>query len=81
MVHESVFYCVANMPGAVPGTSTWALTNATLPYVEKLANLGWQGAIDADAALRLGLNVQGGTLRHEGVARAFADLPYEAYAG
>lgn len=81
MVHGSVFYCVANMPGAVPGTSTWALTNATLPYVEKIADLGWQRAMKADAALRLGLNVQGGKLRHEGVARAFADLPYEEYDG
>ncbi len=78
-VHRSVFYCVANMPGAVPHTSTWALTNATLPYVEKIAALGWRRAIEADAALRLGLNVQGGLLRHEGVAHAFADLPYEAY--
>ncbi|MFT3876182.1 MAG: alanine dehydrogenase [Propioniciclava sp.] len=80
-VHDSVFYCVANMPGAVPHTSTWALTNATLPYVEKLAALGWRQAIETDAALRLGLNVQDERLRHEGVARAFSDLPYQEYAG
>lgn len=73
-VHGSQFYCVANMPGAVPNTSTWALTNATLPYVARLAG-GWQDALAADPALALGLNVEGGRLRCAGVAHAFADLP------
>ena len=50
-VHDSVFYCVANMPGAVPHTSTYALTNVTLPYVLELANLGWRDALRTDAAL------------------------------
>jgi alanine dehydrogenase len=55
-VHGSVFYCVANMPGAVPHTSTYALTNATLPYVLRLANLGWADALAADPALAAGLS-------------------------
>ena len=53
-VHDSVFYCVANMPGAVPHTSTYALTNATLPYVLRLADLGWEAALAADPALAAG---------------------------
>ncbi len=53
-VHDSVFYCVANMPGAVPNTSTYALTNATLPYIVELANRGWREALRRDAALALG---------------------------
>ncbi|QIK72458.1 alanine dehydrogenase [Propioniciclava coleopterorum] len=79
MVHQSVFYCVANMPGAVPNTSTWALTNATLPYVLRIAKAGWREALAADPALAKGLNVQDGTIRNAGVARAFPDLPYEPY--
>ncbi len=78
-VHESVFYCVANMPGAVPNTSTWALTNATLPYAQRLAKLGWVDALAADPALAKGLNVQDGFVRNAGVARAFPDLPYAPY--
>ena len=62
MVHNSVFYCVANMPGAVPNTSTYALTNATLPYVVELADQGWRAALRADPALAGGLNT------HEGAA-------------
>src|SRR6202012_679268 len=50
-VHDSVFYCVANMPGAVPHTSTYALTNVTLPYAVELANRGWQAAMRNDRAL------------------------------
>jgi alanine dehydrogenase len=69
-VHEAIFYCVANMPGAVPATSTPALTNATLPYALKIADLGWQAALAADPALALGLNATGGRLVNEGVARA-----------
>ena len=69
-VHNSIFYCVANMPGAVPHTSTFALTNATLPYVRAVANHGWLGACRADAALALGLNVHAGQVTNAGVAQA-----------
>src|ERR1700735_3674848 len=70
MVHNSVFYCVANMPGAVPNTSTYALTNATLPYAVELADKGWRAALTADAALALGLNTHDGQLTNEPVAAA-----------
>ncbi|PWL20562.1 MAG: alanine dehydrogenase [Candidatus Aquiluna sp. XM-24bin5] len=73
-VHQSVYYCVANMPGAVPNTSTRALTNATLPYVIALANKGWQQALRDDAALALGLNTHEGKVTHPAVAHAFEDL-------
>jgi alanine dehydrogenase len=76
-VHGSVFYCVANMPGAVPHTSTYALTNATLPYVLKLANLGWEAALAADPALAQGLSTHQGALHSEQVARDL-DLEYTA---
>jgi alanine dehydrogenase len=76
-VHNSVFYCVANMPGAVPNTSTYALTNVTLPYAVALANLGWQEACRRDAALALGLNTHAGALTYQAVADAF-NLPYTA---
>jgi alanine dehydrogenase len=69
-VHGSLFYCVANMPGAVPNTSTYALTNATMPYVRAIANLGWQDALRADPALALGLNTHDGALISEPVATA-----------
>ena len=69
-VHDAIFYCVANMPGAVPAPSTPALTNATLPYALKIADLGWEAALAADPALALGLNATGGRLANEGVARA-----------
>jgi len=69
-VHDSVFYCVANMPGAVPNTSTYALTNATLPYVVELADRGWQDALAADPALALGLNTHEGQLTNAPVAAA-----------
>ncbi len=75
-VHDSIYYCVANMPGAVPNTSTWALTNATLAYAVRLADKGWQGAMKADPALALGLNTHGGSVTYQGVADAF-DLPCE----
>ncbi len=68
-------YCVANMPGAVPYTSTIALTNATLPYGLKLAEKGWKKACADDPALKLGLNVVDGKVVYEEVAKAF-DLPY-----
>ena len=65
-----VHYCVANMPGAVPVTSTKALTNVTLPYVEALADKGVVGAITADPALAKGVNVMGGAITYEAVAQA-----------
>ena len=69
-VHNSVFYCVANMPGAVPNTSTYALTNATLPYTVALADKGWQQACRDDHSLALGLNTHAGQLTNAPVARA-----------
>lgn len=69
-VHNSVFYCVANMPGAVPHTSTYALTNATLPYAVELADKGWRAALAADPALALGLNTHAGQLTNAPVAAA-----------
>jgi alanine dehydrogenase len=69
-VHNSIFYCVANMPGAVPHTSTYALTNVTLPYAIELANRGWQDALRADPALALGLNTLEGSLTNRPVAEA-----------
>jgi len=69
-VHNSIFYCVANMPGAVPHTSTYALTNVTLPYVVALAEHGWKGACQADAALAKGLNIHAGAVVSEPVAAA-----------
>jgi alanine dehydrogenase len=74
-VHNSVFYCVANMPGAVPHTSTYALTNVTLPYVLEIANLGWREALKADPALAGGLNTHEGMLTCEPVAEAHG-LPW-----
>ncbi|GAA3436179.1 alanine dehydrogenase [Kutzneria kofuensis] len=74
-VHNSVFYCVANMPGAVPNTSTYALTNVTLPYAVALADKGWQQALRDDKALALGLNVHDGKLVNEPVAVAHG-LPH-----
>jgi alanine dehydrogenase len=70
MVHGSLFYCVANMPGAVPNTSTYALTNATMPYVRAIANLGWKQAMKADAALARGLNTHDGHVTNPAVANA-----------
>jgi alanine dehydrogenase len=76
-VHESVFYCVANMPGAVPHTSTYALTNVTLPYALELANQGWRDALRRDPALALGLNTHDGRVTYGPVAEAhgMAHLP------
>jgi alanine dehydrogenase len=70
-----VHYCVANMPGAVPYTSTLALTNATLPYAIQLANKGWQKACAENNELKLGLNVVKGKVVYQGVSDAF-NLPY-----
>ncbi|HEU5474143.1 MAG TPA: alanine dehydrogenase [Actinophytocola sp.] len=69
-VHNSVFYCVANMPGAVPRTSTYALTNVTLPHALALANQGWHSALRADHALAHGLNTHAGQLTNPPVAAA-----------
>jgi len=69
-VHDSVFYCVANMPGAVPNTSTYALTNVTLPYALSLADHGWRAALTADPALALGLNTYDGMITNGPVAQA-----------
>ncbi len=69
-VHNSIFYCVANMPGAVPNTSTYALTNATLPYAVALADKGWKQALRDDNSLALGLNTWGGEITCRGVAEA-----------
>jgi alanine dehydrogenase len=73
-VHNTTYYCVANMPGAVPATSTRALTNATLPYVIALASKGWKKALKDDAALALGLNAHEGLVTNSGVAQAFPEL-------
>jgi alanine dehydrogenase len=70
VVDGVIHYCVANMPGAVPRTSTFALTNATLPYVRALADLGWQAAFKRDPGLAAGLNVYAGEITHDVVAKA-----------
>jgi alanine dehydrogenase len=82
-VHDTVFYCVANMPGAVPHTSTHALTNATLPYLRAIANDGWRAALKADHSLALGLNVARGAVTNAGVAEAngVATTPLEEVLG
>ena len=69
-VHQSIFYCVANMPGAVPVASTYALTNATLPYALAIANHGWEAAVARDKALAAGLNVHNGEIMYPAVAQA-----------
>ncbi len=68
--HGVVHYCVANMPGAVPKTSTYALTNATLPYARTLAKLGWKEACKRDAGLKHGLNMIDGKIVMKGVSEA-----------
>jgi alanine dehydrogenase len=73
-----IHYCVTNMPGAVPRTSTFALTNATLPYVKSLADHGWKAALAKDAGLAQGLNVLAGQLTHQAVASALG-LDFRAY--
>ncbi|WP_341394399.1 alanine dehydrogenase [Arthrobacter sp. G119Y2] len=69
-VHGSLFYCVANMPGAVPNTSTYALTNVTLPYAVALADRGVRGAFSSSGALARGLNIAGGKVAHASVSQA-----------
>jgi alanine dehydrogenase len=80
VVHQSVFYCVANMPGAVPNTSTYALTNVTMPYVMALANQGLREATRNDAALAKGANVIGGQIVYDHVAEAHG-LSFTPLAG
>lgn len=69
-VHNSLYYCVANMPGAVPATSTYALSNATIKYALALANKGWERALNDDAALAAGLNIHDGKIMYAAVASA-----------
>ena len=76
-MHNTIFYCVANMPGAVPNTSTYALTNVTLRYAVALANLGVRAAFDRDPALAAGLNIAGGHVAHHSVSEAH-NLPLVA---
>ncbi|HSZ46373.1 MAG TPA: alanine dehydrogenase [Streptosporangiaceae bacterium] len=73
-VHDTIFYCVANMPGAVPHTSTYALTNVTLPYVVEIANRGWREALRRDPSFALGLNTHEGQVTCQPVADAH-ELP------
>ena len=70
-VDDVVHYCVANMPGAVPKTSTLALTNATLPHAVEIANKGWKRAMQDSEEIRLGANVINGKVTYKGVAEAF----------
>ncbi len=79
-VHDSLFYCVANMPGAVPRTSTFALTNATLPYVSAVADLGWQQAISLDHALAAGLTTHHGEITNLAVAKAHGAQAVDPYS-
>ncbi|MDR0432134.1 MAG: alanine dehydrogenase [Bifidobacteriaceae bacterium] len=79
-VHNALYYCVANMPGAVAETSTMALTNATLPYVLRLADAGWRVAVADDPVLAGGLTTHGGTLFNAAVAEAFGLTAVEAPA-
>jgi alanine dehydrogenase len=72
-----VHYCVTNMPGALPRTSTFALNNATLPFILALANKGWRTAMAEDQHLRDGLNVHDGRITHPAVAAALG-LPFTA---
>ena len=77
MVHNSIFYCVANMPGAVPVASTYALTNATLPFVLSIVNNGWEAACRKDLALAKGLNVHEGKIFYNAVAEAHGYTSYQ----
>jgi alanine dehydrogenase len=79
VVDGIVHYCVANMPGAVPITSTKGLTNVTLPYVEAIADKGWERAVADDAALAKGVNVVAGRVVYEAVAEAHG-MPYTLLA-
>src|SRR5699024_8920134 len=73
LVGDKIYYCVSNMPGGVPQTSTAALTNATLPYIQRVASRGWEAALAADAGLAAGLNAHAGQITHRGVYDAMAE--------
>ena len=73
LVGDKIYYCVSNMPGAVPQTSTAALTNSTLPYIQRIADLGWREALSADEGFAAGLNAHEGVLTQRGVAEAVAE--------
>lgn len=73
LVGDKIYYCVSNMPGGVPQTSTAALTNATLPYIQRVAAQGWASALSNDAGLAAGLNAHDGKLAHRGVYDAMAE--------
>ena len=77
IVDDVVHYCVTNMPGAVPRTSTFALTNETLPFIKSLANSGWQNALKNDEHLKNGLNVHAGSINYEAVADELG-YPYKS---
>ncbi|NQZ96344.1 MAG: alanine dehydrogenase, partial [Myxococcales bacterium] len=79
-VHDVIHYGVANMPGAVPRTSTFALTNTTLPYVERIAEIGVEAAVRSDPSLALGANIWRGDVVCEGVADA-TGLAYRPLEG
>ena len=70
LVHQSIYYCVANMPGAVPNTSTKALSNATLPYALAIANFGWEEACAKDPGLAKGINLNAGIIKYDAVKLA-----------
>ena len=78
-MHDALFYCVAYMPGAVPHTSTFALTNVTLPYAERIADAGWRDAARDDAALAAGVNVVDGEIVCAPVSEAHG-LPHQRLA-
>jgi alanine dehydrogenase len=78
-VHEALFYCVANMPGAVPNTSTYARTNVPLPYTIAIADRGFRDAVSADPALALGVSTVGGELVNGPVGEAHG-IPVRALA-
>ncbi|MFB2572741.1 alanine dehydrogenase [Micrococcus sp. IITD107] len=73
LVGDKIYYCVSNMPGAVPQTSTAALTNSTLPYIQRIADLGWREAFSADEGFAAGLNAHEGVITQRGVAEAVAE--------
>ena len=77
IIDDAVYYCVANMPGAVAHTSTYALNNATLPFAVQLANKGWKKACQDDAHLANGINIEAGNVTFKAVADDL-DLPYVA---
>jgi alanine dehydrogenase len=73
VAHDVIHYAVGNIPGAVPHTSTYALTNATLPYVLEVAQRGVRGAVERDEALRLGVSTVGGRVTNPAVAEAIGE--------